>query len=372
MIEGIHLTVLIGTLVPEAAPPAVVRALTKARVTTSSNRSGFQLTFSLSREAQLERELLPGGFFDPMRRVILVATVRGRPEVLIDGVITQQEVTPGSSPGESTLSVTGDDLTRVMDLIDLTGVPYPMPFSARVIAILARYAHYGLIPKVIPSPFVYVPIPTEKIPKQRGTDLQYIRRMARETGYAFYVEPGPEPGLNVAYWGPEIRVGSVQPALNVNMDAHTNVESLSFSYDGMAHAWHVVFVHNQLTKVPIPIPIPDIVSLSPPLAKKPPIPLRVEQADDFAKLTPPEAVGKALGMVANSSDAVTATGQLDVLRYGQVLKARQLVGVRGAGVAYDGQYYVKNVTCDIEPGQFKQSFTLSRDGLISLHSEVPA
>ena len=73
--------------------------------------------------------------------------------------------------------------------------------------------------------------PDQRIPRQQGTDLAYIRELADEVGYVFYIEPGPAPGANVAYWGPEIKVGVPQPALNIDMDAHTNVESLSFSFD---------------------------------------------------------------------------------------------------------------------------------------------
>ena len=84
-------------------------------------------------------------------------------------------------------------------------------------------------------------------------------------GYVFYVDPGPVPGTNIAYWGPEIKVGVPQPALNIDMDAHTNVESLSFSFDGAKTTLPIVFIQNQLTKVPIPIPIPNINPLQPPL-----------------------------------------------------------------------------------------------------------
>ena len=49
-----------------------------------------------------------------------------------------------------------------------------------------------------------------------------------------------------------------------------------------------------------------------------------------------------------------------------MLKARSLVGVRGAGVAYDGLYYVKSVTHNIKRGAYTQNFTLVREGLISL------
>jgi hypothetical protein len=69
--------------------------------------------------------------------------------------------------------------------------------------------------------------------------------------------------------------------------------------------------------------------------------------------------------LAQSTDAVTSNGSLDVLRYGQILRSRQLVGVRGASLAYDGYYYVNSVTHSLKPGEYKQNFSLSRDGLIS-------
>ena len=68
---------------------------------------------------------------------------------------------------------------------------------------------------------------------------------------------------------------------------------------------------------------------------------------------------------------MTGTGSLDVLRYGRVLKARQLVGVRGAGPAFDGLHYVESVTHSIERGEYKQSFTLTRNALISNTPVVP-
>jgi hypothetical protein len=47
-----------------------------------------------------------------------------------------------------------------------------------------------------------------------------------------------------------------------------------------------------------------------------------------------------------------------------VLQPRKLVGVRGAGIAYDGYYYVKSVTHNIKHGEYKQSFALSRNALV--------
>jgi hypothetical protein len=39
------------------------------------------------------------------------------------------------------------------------------------------------------------------------------------------------------------------------------------------------------------------------------------------------------------------------------------VGLRGAGHSFDGLYYVKSVTHNIRRGEYKQSFTLTREGL---------
>jgi len=69
---------------------------------------------------------------------------------------------------------------------------------------------------------------------------------------------------------------------------------------------------------------------------------------------------------------VTGQGTLDVLRYGHILMARQLVSVRGAGVSYDGFYYVTSVTHNLKRGEYKQSFQLTRDGTLSLSPVVPA
>ena len=38
------------------------------------------------------------------------------------------------------------------------------------------------------------------------------------------------------------------------------------------------------------------------------------------------------------------------------------MGVGGAGFSYDGFYYVRRVTHTLKPGEYRQSFTLSRDG----------
>ncbi len=375
MLNGINLTLMIGPAVPVPVPQAVLDALTEVQIVTTSGEttSGFELSFELGKRSPLQTLfLLSGGASIPLVRVIVAVTVNGTPEVLMDGVMTQHEVGPGSDPDHFTLRIKGKDLTAVMDYVDFSGIPYPaMPDFARVALILAKYAVFGIVPLVIPPVLLDVPIPTDRIPAQRGKDLPYIKQLADEVGYSFYLNFGPVPGMSVAYWGPEIRVGVPQPALNYNMDALTNVESLSFTFNNEGATLPVVNVHNPLTKAPLPIPIPDVSLLNPPLGLVPPIPRNVEPLRDTGHLSPLRAAVFGLTRAARSADAVTGTGTLDVLRYGRVLKARQLVGVRGAGDAFDGLYYVKSVTHIIKRGEYKQSFTLVRNGLLSTVPVVP-
>ncbi|MBI2877056.1 MAG: hypothetical protein HYY20_09260 [Candidatus Tectomicrobia bacterium] len=373
MLKGVHLTLMVGPVVPVPVPQVVLDALTSVQVRSSAGSpSGFQLSFMLSNRSPLHTLFLIAGGQTPLLRVIIIVTLNGTPQVLMDGVMTNQQVSPGSQPGQSTLTITGDDLTRVMDLQDFSGLPYPaMPPEARVALIIAKYAVFGMIPLVIPSLFPDLPIPVERVPTQQLTDLKYIQQLAAEVGYVFYVDPGPVPGTNTAYWGPEIKVGAPQPALNLDMDAHTNVESLSFSFNTANTTLPIVFIQNQLTKFPIPIPIPKLNPLQPPLGVIPAPITNVTMLKDTAKLSPMQAILRGLAEASRSADAVTGKGSLDVTRYGRVLKARQLVGVRGAGMAFDGLYFVKSVTSTIKRGEFKQGFELTRNGLVSITPRVP-
>lgn len=377
--SAIDLTLMMGPILPVPAPRIVIEALDNVSVTHSSGSpSGFQMQFAFRSSSELNTifliaPALSSTVATPPLRVLLIVTINGIPTPLFDGIMTNVQVEPGDNGSPGIISVTGDDLTRIMDNQAFDGLPFPaMPIAARVALICAKYAAFGIVPLPIPEIFLDVPIPVDKIPAQEGTDLAYINQLADEVGHVFYIEPGPLPGVNVAYFGPEIKVGVPQPALNVDMGPHTNVESIRFDFDPSKGVLPVIFIQNQQTRVPIPLPIPNLNPLQPPLAAIPTSISNIELMKDTAKMSPAKALSKGLAKAAESQDSVTATGSLDVLRYGRLLKARQLVGVRGVGLAYDGLYFVKSVTNTLSAGEFKQSFELTRSGLISLTPTVPA
>ncbi|MGH2896974.1 MAG: hypothetical protein ACRDPM_27415, partial [Solirubrobacteraceae bacterium] len=95
------------------------------------------------------------------------------------------------------------------------------------------------------------------------------------------------------------------------------------------------------------------------------VPLKISPIPGLAKYSPIRAAAIALAKAAMTANVISGQGNLDVLRYGSVLPARTLVEVRGAGITYDGQYFVDATTHTIKPGSYKQSFTLSRNALIA-------
>lgn len=374
MLDSVQLRLLIGPIIPLTPPREVMDALSEVEVkVVDVGQSGFKLTFSIDKQSPLQiLFLLTGGMPLLFMRVVIAVVVNGTINVLIDGVITDNTIAPGDKGSNSTLTLMGKDLTALMDQSQLSGFPFPaLPAEARIALLLLKYAIFGVVPLVVPSVLLFAPLPIDQIPSQQGTDLEYIRYLADQAGYVFYIDPGPVPGVSKAYWGPQIKVGNPQPALNTDFDAYTNVESLRFSFDQERNKLPLVYIYNAQTGVSFPVPLPPITPLNPPLGLIPPLPTNLIPpdltpfGDDLSKRPIPQAIMMGLARAAQNAEAVSCEGSLDVTRYRNVLQARQLVGVRGAGPAFDGLYYVKSVTHKIKRGEYKQDFSLTRNGLVS-------
>ncbi len=366
---GVRLTLLVGPTVPVPAPLILTESFAEAKVThADTGRSGFQLTFRAGRGGPMGALDYPAVALPLLRsfnRVILVAWFSVAPRVLMDGIITRSELQPGDKPGQAKLVVTGEDVAVMFDLTERSAEHPAQDESIIALKIMASYAQYGIVPMVIPPPVIDPPIPIERVPVQQGTDLDYLEQMARRHGYVFYISPGPLPGMNLGYWGPPVRVGLPQRAITVNMGAETNATLGAFQSNALAPTMVDGQVQDRSTNRAIPVR--TFGSLRPPLATQPAWlvnqpNVRTTQLRDSG-LSTAQAYARAQGTVEEASDAVTVDGELDVGRYGDVLTARSLVGVRGAGYQHDGFWYVKRVTHEIKPGAYKQSFSLGREGL---------
>lgn len=360
-LSAIRLQLLIGPTVPLPATYPVMDALLSLEVTNKDReRDGFQMSFSLGKDSLLDYGLLRNGYFDPPTRVIIMVTVGILPQVLIDGIITNHQVMPSNKPGESTLTVTGEDISLMLDLEEKSETHPNQPDSVIVTKLLANYAKYGILPTKV-TPTTDVPVILQRLPTQQGTDLAYIRELARRNSFVFYIEPGPVPGVNMAYWGLDNRLGLPQPALSMNMGADTNVDTpINFHFNALGPASPQLTVVEPTTGIAFPLPVP--AGIQPPLASRPATSMRTTLPRDTANLNPAQAILRAVASTSDTADAVTASGEVDAVRYGRALRSRRLVGVRGVGYSYNGNYYVKEVTHRIRRGEYKQNFTLTREG----------
>ena len=215
-----------GATLPRPAPLEVLTALDSVEVTSDREKGdGAQLVFRLVKDQTLDYPLLRNAVFTPGNRVVVGIVMGILPEVLIDGVITHQEVSAG---GGGQLTVTAQGIATAMDLEEKDAPFDNQPDFVIAGRVIAGYAQFGLIPAVTPTSDV--PLQVERTPRQHETDLAFLQRLAERNGFVFYIAP-VSLGVNTAYWGPENRAGLPQPALTVDMGAMSNVKSLTFSFD---------------------------------------------------------------------------------------------------------------------------------------------
>ncbi len=363
---GIRLLLWAGSTVPRPQP-GLLAALDEVEVINDADSGdGFRLRFRVTKDTLGFYDVVDDGTLDPMTRVQIAVVMGVIPEVLVDGLVTRHHVVPGGRAGEATFAVDGADLTGKLDLEERDDSHDNQPDSVIVNKLLMRYPELGLVPAVTPT--TDVPIETERIPRQHETDLGFIRRSAERNGFVFHISP-MTIGVNKAYWGPVMRTGLPQKAITTHITGFTNATSLRFGTDALAAVGAKGSVVEPITGATIPVPALPALRL-PPLSASPTPALRSTQLRNVANAGPLQAALASTAAATRAPEPVTASGEVDTMRYGAILRARGLVGVRGAGRTQDGFYYVRNVTHTIKKGSYKQAFSLSREGSGSLSPVV--
>jgi hypothetical protein len=366
--ETSFLTLLAGRTLPVPLPLELTQRVRSVTVTeTDDKRAVFSIVFDAGRSGVAGALDNPFGLTSPVApfsRVVLMLTFGGLPAVLFDGIVTETRHDTGGGAGDSTVTVTGDDVSNLLDR-EQRDVAHPaLSDHLQVLAILAPYAAKGLIPEALPPPTSIPPLPIDRIPTQHGTDLQHLIDLAGRNGFVTYLKPGPAPGVSRVYWGPPARAGVPQPALAVDLGTDTNVTEVSFRTEATTPRTVSGAVLDRQTGATTPVKAP--VPLRPPLGA---VPFAAANAGDLQQRrlrdTGSDSIAaqvRAQAEVDRSSDAVIAEGRADGARYGAVLRPRALVGMRGAGVTHDGLWYVRRVEHQLAPGSYAFGFTLARDG----------
>lgn len=369
---GLSLTLLIGSTTPRPVPPDLGEAVDSLEITyQDQGQSGFQIIFRVGRAEPSDSQddpLLRGSqeqLLRPFNRVIATVMLNSGSRVILDGFITHHEYSPSLEPGESTLTIMGEDAGVMMDLEEKSVEHLELSDQAIVSKLINSYSKYGLTPKLSTPQWVEQPLKTERVPVQLGTDLAYIRELADRHGFVFYITPGSAVGSNVAYWGPPNRKATpASRPLTFNMGSYTNVESINFRYNALAAMKVQGSVQDRKTNQVQPISVTS--SRRSPLSREPALTnqtqTRTMQFRQTARLQT-QADAYAQAKLDQATDSVLVVqGELDTLTYGDLLQRGETVDLRGVGHSYDGRYFINEVTHRISQGEYKQRFTLSREG----------
>lgn len=350
---------MVGKTEPQPAKKELMESLQRVEVTQNDkDRSGFKLAFQISHGQKLDD-------LKPFNRVILMVTVNSIKQVLMDGIISYHQLASGNGSDASTFTVFGEDVSIMMDL-DMENIPHKGQDDATIARdIISKYSSYGITAEVKSPKGVSQPGANDYVPRQQVTDLEQLKIMAEKYGFVFYISPGPKAKKNVAYWGPPKYEGTRQKALSTNMGPNSNVETIDFSYDSLAPTKVKGNVQDRKTNQikPVETSSSKLKKISKNSALESQSKVRHILFLQKSGHDLQTAMALAQGMTdASLKKVATAEGTLNTLRYGDVLLPRKLVGLRGAGQEFDGDWYVEKVTHEIQRGEYKQSFTLTKEG----------
>ncbi len=371
------MTLCIGGMNPKPVSERVAQAVQSVVVTMNdSSPSGFQINFNAERSTALVADypILRDPTLRPFNRVVVSVTIGARSTVMIDGFITHQQLVPSDGQRDATFTVTGEDVSVLMDMVDIP-ISYPALGDAAIVAaVLLKWAVIGIVPAIIPPAESPVSDPATGVIVQNCTDRAFLNKLASNFGYIFGVRPGPVALSNIAYWGPPLRIGETQPTLGVDLGPGTNVSALNFTYDAMSPTLVLGTVLDPISDFTLPVAT-FLSTREPPFAKSPALtanlPFGRKQIYGDPAFSTFRAFAEAQGITDQSTDeVVVAEGTVDTLRYGAVLRAPGTVGMRGAGDSFDGLYYVKSVTHRLAPGSYTQDFKLTREGVGSTVATV--
>jgi hypothetical protein len=351
-------------------PAPFMHALREIEVETSVGQASmFRLHFDLSRNTFGDFDAMAIDIFRPLVPLrISVAVALGLPQTLINGYIRDARLGARNDPGASTLEVVGmDALGTLMTHIQQ---PFTWPNMADSSVATAIFGKYGLLPTVVPTPPLRTLVDTTTT--QRANDAVYLGQLARRNSYELYIQPDPLTGMDMGHFHPPLTAVPPQGVLSIDFGSSTNLLDFNVSNDMLRPTSVVGLASEPRTRAPIPVLGPVAtelpMGLEPALTRIVPPPIERPLATDAA--SPAEAQSQAMARATESSRALTASGEVDGLKYQRPLLAGLPVLVRGAGRQMSGLYYLSRVSHTITRDAYSQRFSGWRNAVGLTGAEV--
>lgn len=307
--------------------------------------------------------ILDDGLFDRLVNIKLSITIgSGNSIPLIDAYVIESTAQFSNDPGNSVLTVVAMDPTVLMHLEEKVKA-WPNMADSDVASSIFSDGAYGF--NAIVEATNYTRDENDHTLTQRGTDIQFLQQLAERNGYECFVELNPSSGAVEGHFHPPRHDEQAQGVLSVNMGAATNVNAFRARFDMLKPATvqaTTLEVENASDE-----PANADTSSQTEMGGEP------STSNDRPRKVLLSGLGMgqagevqryAQAVVDRNSWSLVAEGELNTLAYGNVLRAKRPVMLRGAGRQFSGRYYVERVLHTIKSdGSYVQKFTLRRNAV---------
>jgi phage protein D len=281
----------------------------------------------------------------------------GKTEPLIEAYVIETNADFANQPGQSVLNVVAMEPTVRMNLKEKVRAWPNMADSDIAEQIFDDYKFTAVVDPTQPSRDEL-----DHTEMQRGTDIQFLQALAQRNGYECYVELNPESGKVAGHFHKPKLQQPPQGVLSVNMGEATNVNSFHARYDMLKPTTVLaanVDVHSKEQQSGDSDSLGDKALGS----------ASTVYTDDSRQVLlsgtglaqTGELQTAAQAEVDRSSWAITAEGDVNTVAYGDVVRAKRPIMVRGAGLQFSGTYYVESVLHTFSGNGYTQHFTLRRN-----------
>ena len=300
---------------------------------------------------------LDESLFERLTNVRVQATIGDNSESLIDAYVIETRAEFSDQPGGSQLEVVAMDGSVLLNLEEKVRAWPDMSDSDIADAI---FGEHGLTPQVESTRPTRLEL--DRTVLQRGTDIQFLRELARRNGYECVVELDPRSGEAQGCFRPPRVDEQPQGVLSVNLGSATNVNRFQARYDmlrpttAQATGLEVGGQSDQSGEAEQGA-LTDLGGTALSATDRP----RRALLSNTGLADSAELQTYAQAVVDRSSWAIRAEGELSTVAYGGILHAKRPVNVRGAGRQFSGTYYVERVLHRITGEGYTQYFTLRRN-----------
>jgi len=325
----------------------------------------FSIKLPLNRSSEGDYDLVNDTRLAPLSNVCITASAGdGQAQCLIDGYVLAQTVHLDTGTSASTIKVWGQDATWMMNTTEQVKEWANVTDGAVANSIFGNYG-------ITPDPDNLSddsPAHTDDghTLMQRGTDAQFLRRLARRNGKLFRVFCTDTPGQRTGSFAKPSLGGDAVTTLTLNDATAATVDALDLSWDVMRPsatlARQALFTDDDQDGAGgttsdsglSPLEAQSLAAFSGTSVTS----VLTSTVDDGQELTQ-----RAQSVLIEAGWFVRCQGTADVNRLGAVLRAGTVVQLDAAGSLHSGKYYVWSVRHKITAEKHTMDFVLTRNAV---------